>query len=208
MAKPIISAELSSEEKFWQRVDRSGGPDACWTWTSAKNRNGYGKVWFSGRVWAAHRLSAFFAGMTIDGACVLHHCDNPPCCNQRHLFVGTRTDNSRDAVQKGRIASGDKNGSRTHPEALVRGDDHWTRTNPEKVARGETHYLRINPELSLRGEANAAAKLKEEHIREIRCLYAKGVSQTHIARQYGVSQPTISMVVNRKMWPHVVTMES
>ena len=53
------------------------------------------------------------------GLGVCHHCDNPPCCNPRHLFLGTATDNMRDAVRKGRIATGERNGRAKLTEAQV-----------------------------------------------------------------------------------------
>lgn len=81
---------------FWSRVDVRG-PDECWPWMNAKTPNGYGTVYFGGRMVGAHRVSwELTHGPIPDGLFVLHHCDNPPCCNPAHLFTGTHTDNVRD----------------------------------------------------------------------------------------------------------------
>ena len=81
---------------------RVGG--GCWVWTGGRNRQGYGRVMIDGRSWLAHRLAwIVYRGPIPDGLCVCHSCDNPPCVNPDHLWLGTRADNNRDAIAKGRL---------------------------------------------------------------------------------------------------------
>ncbi len=90
-------------ERFWAKVDRSGGPEACWPWTGALNPDGYGNVGSVSRYWKAHRRAWTLANGPIPaGKHVLHSCDNPPCCNPDHLWLGTHADNMADMVAKGR----------------------------------------------------------------------------------------------------------
>ena len=81
-------------------------PDECWVWTRGRTAYGYGSIHGIGRNGGngyAHRLSyETFVGPVPDGMCVLHRCDNPPCINPDHLWLGTRTDNMRDRDRKGR----------------------------------------------------------------------------------------------------------
>lgn len=90
---------------LWARADLSGGPEACWPWGDARNDDGYGRIRIAGHHWYAHRLAYLLArGPIPAGAMVCHHCDNPPCVNPAHLFMGYAFENARDKVAKGRQA--------------------------------------------------------------------------------------------------------
>lgn len=75
----------------------------CWQWKGSSNKDGYGTTRYMGKSIMAHRLSFLLHGGEIpDGMCVLHSCDNPPCVNPDHLFLGTHQDNMDDMARKGR----------------------------------------------------------------------------------------------------------
>lgn len=100
-AKPRTAEQF--EKAFWGYVDKSGGPSACWPWTAGRGRRGYGKAWRRGRTLGAHKIAfELTVGPVADGMYVCHHCDNPPCCNPTHLYVGTPKQNTADSVLKGR----------------------------------------------------------------------------------------------------------
>lgn len=78
--------------------------NGCWEWQKARHRQGYGHFAYKRKVCLAHRMSWILHNGPIDDSIlVLHKCDNPPCCNPDHLFLGTDKDNFIDAVSKGRI---------------------------------------------------------------------------------------------------------
>lgn len=80
------------------------GPNGCILWTKSCGPDGYG-IFTIGTSTSdeAHRVAfRLFIGTIPDGQCVLHHCDNPPCVNPQHFFLGTRTDNNKDRHAKGR----------------------------------------------------------------------------------------------------------
>lgn len=119
---------MTIEERFWPKVDTSGGQDACWNWTAAKSK-GYG-IMSSKRGCSPHkayRISwELHNGPIPIGLHVLHKCDNAACVNPQHLFVGTHRDNMDDMTFKGRarVASkahhGEKNSSSKLTEDQVR----------------------------------------------------------------------------------------
>lgn len=84
---------------FWSRVDRSGGPAACWAWLGAKTRKGYGHAPRSGKWHSAHRTAfALHCGRPAHpGLEVCHSCNHRDCCNPLHLREDTHTENVRDA---------------------------------------------------------------------------------------------------------------
>lgn len=92
----------SAAERFWRKVKKS---DGCWEWTGTKNSRGYGMFTPTpGKRVLAHRFSwEMENGRIPDGLFGCHRCDNPGCVRPDHLFVGTNSDNIRDAVAKGRI---------------------------------------------------------------------------------------------------------
>lgn len=94
--------DLKLANRFWAKVSRSS-PDQCWPWTAARYWHGYGKIGIDGKTAYAHRIVwAMTRGPIPSGLDVLHRCDNPPCVNPAHLFLGDHSDNMRDRVQKGR----------------------------------------------------------------------------------------------------------
>jgi len=86
----------------WRRIYKNG-EDECWEWVGCKDNHGYGIIMIDQVLWRSHRAVYTSTYNTIpDKLCVCHHCDNPSCCNPKHLFLGTYQDNSIDMVKKGR----------------------------------------------------------------------------------------------------------
>lgn len=78
----------------------------CWEWQRGRS-HGYGYVDIRRQRYRLHRLShELFNGEVPGNLFVCHRCDNPPCCNPEHLFLGTQADNMRDAANKCRIPRG------------------------------------------------------------------------------------------------------
>ncbi len=93
-----------------------GKVDECWEWAGARTGGGYGSFIFQGICYSVHReMYKFFKHLQIpEGYYICHHCDNPACCNPKHLYAGTPKDNARDRVERGRQVQGE-----THPAAKL-----------------------------------------------------------------------------------------
>lgn len=98
---------MNVEERFWAKVN-IGGPDECWEWTAFRNPAGYGRFGIGYETALTHRFSyALTAGVNVTDlgqSVVMHSCDNPPCCNPKHLSLATQAQNLADMVDKGRRA--------------------------------------------------------------------------------------------------------
>lgn len=93
---------------FWPKVAITC-PDECWIWQAGQTGTGYGQVKVPGRGPSkAHRVAYELAngpipaGHGYHGTVVMHSCDEPLCCNPRHLSLGTQAQNLRDMAEKGR----------------------------------------------------------------------------------------------------------
>ena len=96
----VLDAE-SKEMRFWNKTKKQ--KSGCWEWTGSKFKSGYGQVRIKRKLARAHRIAwELVNGPIPKGMCVLHRCDNPPCVNPDHLFLGTQSENMQDMVEKDR----------------------------------------------------------------------------------------------------------
>ena len=156
----------NTPDVLWSKVDKKGEND-CWMWLGYKNKEGYGRTWINDRGYYAHRVIFDLAypntitlnapESTSDSGFLLHTCDNPSCCNPKHLFVGTHADNMADKVAKNR-----------------------------------------SPDFS--GGKGPRCKLSMSQAQEIRKLRKQGVSARELAKQYGISLPSVKTLLADKSY--------
>jgi hypothetical protein len=93
-------------ERFWSHVHKT---NTCWLWTGRTNpTRGYGRMYYNRHDTDTHRIAwELMHGPIPTDMVVCHRCDNPPCVNPDHLFLGTHADNVADKVAKGRQAKGE-----------------------------------------------------------------------------------------------------
>ena len=149
------SVGLKRSARFWAKVTKVEG--TCWPWHAGLRNFGYGQFWYEGRSRPSHRFAyEDVVGPIPEGMCVLHKCDNPPCCNPSHLRLGTLAENSADMAVKRRSASGERNGG---------------------------------------------AKMRLEDVEVMRRMRnVDGLTQSEIARRYGLSQAHVSKIVRNESW--------
>lgn len=194
-------------ERFTSKtlVDPATG---CWEWQGFIQPHGYGTFWWNGRSRAAHRASwEIYHGSIPEGMLVLHRCDNPPCVNPDHLFLGTNKDNSEDMVAKGRSTHGSKQ---------------WcSKLDEETVASLRSRFLAGESAASLarelglhrstvaravtarrwrRVDAPAAPQEKRQTLsdEDVEAIRTSTESQRVLAERYSVNQSQISRIKNGK----------
>lgn len=179
----------------------------CWNWRQNPNISGYGQFWINElqRCVGAHRVAwALATNEDLPSGFICHHCDNTICCNPKHLFKGSNKKNADDALDKGRLATGDRQGLRLHPERRAFGQRNGAYTHPETRARGERHGSKTKPERLKRGEAHHGSKLTSDDVRWIRWVGRdKRYTQQKLANIFSVSVSTINSIVLCRTWSHV-----
>lgn len=176
-------------ERFWERVDRHTclgdvcgchkGLGHCWPWIGRSTQKGYG-IFKQSRTkdGSAHRfLLETIHGPLDPSLMACHLCDNPPCCRPDHLFAGTQQENIHDALMKGRMATGPRHGTYTHPESRASGLRNGYYTTPQ----------------DRRGEKNARAKLSDAQVLQIFAMQGQKPA-AHVAKQFNVSDTLILMI--------------
>lgn len=121
IARAAKAAQTTLPERFWSKVERSG-EDECWPWIAAVRRKdeGYGAFWLDRRHQPASRVAWILTNGPVPADLVVcHRCDNPNCCNPRHLFIGTRLENDADRIAKGRQCKGEQMPNAVLTDALV-----------------------------------------------------------------------------------------
>lgn len=158
--------------RFWAKINKDGPIPAhrpelgqCWVWTASTHLFGYGQIgrWKVNDPPIGSHVASWILhyGPFSKGLCVCHKCDNPPCVNPAHLFLGTVGENQMDAFKKGRL-------------------------------RG------------LKGEDQAASKLTELKVLEIRKIHSEGRrDMMELASDYGVGHTAIWNAIHRKTWKHI-----
>lgn len=211
----------STPEHFWSRIN-VGEPDACWLWTGPKVRQ-YGYLKYQGERWRAHRLAYHLTYNTLGklDQMVCHKCDNPPCCNPKHLFLGTAADNTADMIHKGRCSEGELHPISFLTENKVQEivDLYATGMSQRAIAERYSVAHRTIGQI-VRGQSWVRAdvvgergsdknrignmSLTDEQVLEVKKLYAsKEYNQKELAELYSVHPSTISLIVRGKRWTHL-----
>lgn len=135
----------------------------CMEFTGHRDPLGYGKITMRGKGMLAHRAAYVLSkGPIPDGMLVCHKCDNPPCINPDHLFIGTDYENTMDAVKKGRKFIPDS-----------------------------------------RGSSHGGSKITESDVKEIRRMSGE-ISQKKIGEIFDLNQATVSNIITKRTWKHVI----
>lgn len=203
----LLGRDPQAARPTFEALVAQAGDDDCWLWTGPTNAKGYGRH----RHVQAHRLAYFFStGVDPFDQVVCHKCDNPPCVNPNHLFLGTIADNQRDMVEKGRNVECTAARTKVSPEDRQQMAELWTAgaTQAELAQRFGISTSQVaywmeragaQSPWQAKGFVGHGQKLTAEQVAEIRRIYSEGgTTQSKLAAHYQVSPACIEMIVLRR----------
>lgn len=215
--------------RFFQNINYPGNDTDCWLWNGYCNLAGYGIFNWNRHIKSHRFIYECYYGPIPDGLFVCHKCDNPPCCNPDHLFLGTDQDNKHDMVQKNRQAFGIYNGmSKLNDETVIeilekiKGGkytslqhlcaDYSIAESPIREILSRKAWTHITNNYSDQELQTLKNKLKSKAVKytltytnvvEIKKRLQQGQGLTEIARDYKVSESAIYRIRNNDTWKHV-----
>lgn len=171
----------------------------CIEWNDARSPKGYGVRRYRGKTWRVHRLAwEEQNGPIPKGVWVLHHCDNPPCYEITHLYLGTAADNARDRTSRRRTAVRDD-----LPQTKLSAD--VANEIKQRYAAGGVTQATLAAEYGVTQGAissllrdrkkTGTPRIKPEMVSQIRELQRSGMSQADIARNFGLNPSSVSEIV-------------
>jgi predicted XRE-type DNA-binding protein len=216
----IVCSSWKREAALKELIENlSISDNGCWEWTGAKT-NGYGclkmpeiygemKILVSRLAWVA------FKGVPIkDGKLVCHHCDNPPCFNPDHLFLGNQKENLQDCSRKKRTMTGSLNGNSKYTQediqkvlcllsegksgVEIHGITGISRTHISRLKKG---YAWTDKTHGLANHINHNRKYTDEQIIKTAQLIKEGeLKPTQIARITGVTRYVVGDMKRGKLY--------
>jgi len=197
-------AGWTCEEKFRSRYVESAD-ESCWEWLGKKlPKTGYGLFGVSIDSYLAHRVAYTLAyGNIPRGMLVCHRCDNPKCVRPDHLFLGTQTDNMRDAREKGRSRGAPAKFSLDQRLRMCEEHKSGIPVSDIAIRYGITDFYFYKTYRSLTGAGCQTNKLNPDKVRRIFVMHASGTSRKVIAKEMNVTPTLIGMVLRGRIWKHV-----
>ncbi len=213
--KLIPEEFLSIKDKLKSKLKET--ENGCLEWTGYRMPSGYGcvdvpKKWkIKRKSFLAHRVFFYLEnGIQPKELCVMHSCDNRPCCNPDHLSLGTALDNNRDAILKGRRYKQPRFELSTKiTKNMFDSAKHEYETTNLYIAEIARKYG-VNPpalfDCFRRNGVQTVTKsknLQRKDVEEILELRANGKSIVDIAKEYSVHKSTIYKICKGLTWTDV-----
>lgn len=211
-----LGYSINLETDFIKNINKT---DTCWLWTGNLATTGYGRI----KKLYAHRISyEMFNGKIPDGMFVCHKCDNPPCVNPDHLFLGTQLDNIRDMHKKGR--NNNLSGENTHFSKITGseaieifisdrkykdiGDEYGITRGCVSAIKSKRTWKKVTDKVSKESKIKDKSsdtwhlsKLKKENVMFIR--NNPHIDRRKLAIKFNVTENTIYRVLRNKTWKNI-----